>query len=128
MGNADDLVGRSRRKPQREGGSAPDPAPHRDRAAMLGADVLDDRQSEPGPAGRARTGRVDAVEPFEDAVLILWRDAAALIGHRDLEVALGTPRAHNDPRVLVAVGDRVADEVAYGGHEQVPVAQCEACL
>ena len=49
-------------------------------AAVVGRDVLDDGQPEPGAAGGARSGRVDPVEALEDPVQVRLGDADALIG------------------------------------------------
>src|SRR5690348_30887 len=81
------VAGRARlRQPQGEGGALSFGAPHRDLPAVRGGHVLDDRQTQPGAAGGTGAGRVDAVEALEDALLVLVRDADALVGHGDLDV------------------------------------------
>jgi hypothetical protein len=82
-----------------------------------GGDVLDDREPEPGTAGGSVPGRVDAVEPLEDPVQLVVRDADALVHDGDLDhvpVRLGR---HQHRRVVARVGDRVGHEVGHGrGH------------
>ena len=53
---------------------------HGDLAAVVGGDVADDGQAEPGAAGVAAAGPVDPVEALEDAVEVAGRDADALVG------------------------------------------------
>ena len=60
-------------------------APHGDLAAVVADGVLDDREAETGAAGRARPGRIDAVEALEDPLLLLLGDPDALVGHGDLD-------------------------------------------
>jgi hypothetical protein len=70
--------------------------------------VLDDRQSEPGPAGRSATGRIDPVETVEDAGEVLGGDTDAVVDnfqHRRLRIF--EPDIHRD----LAAGWRVADAV-----------------
>ncbi|BFO22624.1 hypothetical protein SHKM778_90120 [Streptomyces sp. KM77-8] len=73
------------RQPQGEGGALVLGAPHRDLPAVRGGHVFHDREAEPRTAGGAGAGRVDAVEALEDALLVLLRDADALVGHRYLD-------------------------------------------
>ena len=83
-------------QPQGERRAGPSLAPHGDLAAVVGGDVLDDRQAEPGAAGGAGTGRVDAVEALEDALQVLVGDADALVGDarsRRVAAAGRTPHA-----------------------------------
>src|SRR5690606_28059769 len=63
------------RDAQREGRAAPRLGPHRDLAAVVGRDVLDDAQPQARAPGVARARRVHAVEPLEDARLLVRRDA-----------------------------------------------------
>jgi two-component system phosphate regulon sensor histidine kinase PhoR len=46
-------------------------------------DVLDDRETQPGPAGGARTPGIDAVEPFGQSRQVFARNAGTLIGDAD---------------------------------------------
>ena len=46
-------------------------------------DVAHDREPEPGPAGLAASGAVDAVEALEDPLEIARRDPDAVVAHRD---------------------------------------------
>ena len=57
--------------------SGPHVARHVDLAAVDQANVLDDRESEPGAAETSRTRLVDPVEAFEDALLFLGVDSDA---------------------------------------------------
>ena len=63
----------------------PGSAPDRDLAAVVGADVLDDRRARARCRRWRGAGLVDAVEPLEDALLVGRRDADALVGDRDLD-------------------------------------------
>ena len=92
-------------------------------AAVVRRDVLDDRQAEAGAARVARARGVHPVEPLEHALLLGRRDADALVDHRDLdEVAV---RAHPDADVrrLARVRDRVVQQVAHRGDQQVVLAE-----
>src|ERR1035437_6732406 len=60
-------------------------APDRDLSAGVGADVLDDGQSQSGATGGSRTGGVDAVEALEDPRLFALGDALTLVGNCDLD-------------------------------------------
>ena len=46
---------------------------------MVAHHVANDRQAEAGPAGVTTPAAVDPVEPFEHALLVAGRDAAAVI-------------------------------------------------
>src|SRR5690606_31077592 len=59
--------------------------PHGDLAAVVGGDVLDDAQAEPGATRVARARRVDAVAALEQARPRLGRDADALVDDGDLD-------------------------------------------
>ena len=110
-------------QPHGEGGAAALLAPHGDVAAVVGADVLDDREAEAGAAGGPRARRVDAVEPLEDAGLLGVRDALALVADVDLDQVVDAPDADRDAGPAAGVGDRVADQVADGRGEQLGVAE-----
>ena len=85
----------------------------------LAATCLTIARPSPVPPVAPRPGGVDAVEPFEDALLVGHGDALALVGDRQLDdVAVDRSHGHRDARVGLGVGDRVAHEVADGGHEQ----------
>src|SRR5205085_9497304 len=60
-----------------------------DRAPVVGGNVTDDRQAQPGAAGLPAAGPVDAVEALEDPFEVTGGDADALVGH-----------AHHDPLAL----------------------------
>lgn len=88
--------------------------------------MLDDRETEAGATCGTGAGRVDAVEALEDALLVLVRDADALVGHGDLDVvparcgepACGDADAGSGGRVV----DGVLDEVAERRGQLAPVA------
>jgi hypothetical protein len=50
-------------------------------------DVLDDGQAQTGASRGPRPRRVDAVEALEDALLVLRRDAEALVRDGDIDEA-----------------------------------------
>ncbi len=56
----------------------------RDLATMLLDDPARNRQSQSRSSGIATTGRVGAIEPFEDVWQILWRNADSCIADGDL--------------------------------------------
>ncbi len=76
----------------------------------------------PDPPGVAGPGRVAAVEPLEDAILLVIRNPDALVGDRDLDDAVGVAHADADARVVGRVLDGVRDQVVQGHHEQRLVA------
>src|SRR5690606_1634002 len=57
---------------------------HDDLAVVVRGDVANDRQAEPGAAGRSAAGSVDPVEALEDAVEVALRDAHPLVADGDL--------------------------------------------
>ncbi len=67
---------------------------------MVADDVLDDGQTEPGAAQRARARRVDAVEALGQPRQMLARDALPVVPDRDRHApaALARPRAGQEPR------------------------------
>ena len=60
-----------------------DPSPSRDSTStsplVVGGNVTDDRQPEPGPAGLAAPALVDPVEALEDAVEVACRNADPVV-------------------------------------------------
>ena len=82
---------RSLRKSNGEGRALTGLAPHVHLAAMDGGDVLDDAEAEARTAIPATTGIVDAVEPLEDALLVLGADADAVVADADLDEGLSPP-------------------------------------
>lgn len=82
------------RQSQRERGALSLCAPHRDLPAVRGGHVFDDRQPETRAAGGTGAGGVDSVEALEDTLLVLVRDADALVGHGDLDQF---PAVHGHP-------------------------------
>src|SRR4029450_8566062 len=98
-------------------------------AAVVGGDVLDDRQAESGAAGRSRASRVDPVEPLEDSLLVSDGDAVSLVGYCQLDaVTVDRADGDDDRRAGVRVGDGVADEVADRCDEKLVVAPDVAVL
>ena len=87
-------------------------------AAVVGQHVLDDREPEPGPAGRPGAGRVDAEEPLEHARLVLRGDADAAVRHRDLDGVADAAARHRHRRLPRRVRDGVLHQVAQGGDQQ----------
>ena len=73
--------------------------------------MLDDRQPEPGAAGRPRPRRVGPVEALEDALEVPLRDADALVADGDLHLAVAAAGADRHPGADRAVGHRVVDQV-----------------
>ena len=91
---------------------------------MVGRDVLDDRQPEPGAAGGAGARGVDPVEALEYALHVALGDSDALVGDRFLQPArLPRPDADHDPGALGGVGDGVVDEVGHRGDKLRFIAQ-----
>ena len=97
------------------------PDPHL--AAVGGGDVLDDREAEAGAAGGAVPRRVDAVEPLEDAVELVRRDADALVGDADVDGGVVAGRGDHDRGALGRVGDGVGDQVAHRHGDLLAVAE-----
>src|SRR5262249_35738371 len=110
-------VRRLGRQPQGEGRSDADRGVDVDAAAVVDRDVLDDGEAEPGATGVPRAGLVGAVEPFEDAVEVLGRDADALVADRDIDHVGGGADLDDDGRLAGRVRDRVLDEIRHGGDE-----------
>ena len=97
------------------------PDPHV--AAVVLHRVLDDAEPEPGAAGVAAAGVIDAEEALEHAVALVFGDADALIGDGDLDNPVGVGHADADPRAVGRVLDRVRDQVVNGGDEQLLVTE-----
>ncbi len=74
-----------RGNPQGEGGAGPGLAPELDITAMVGSDVLDDRQAQPSAAGGSAARLVDAEEPLENPFLVLGGYAQAAVSDGDLD-------------------------------------------
>src|SRR5690606_3876173 len=106
---------------QSEGRTGAFLAPHGHLAGVRGGHMLDDGQAQAGAAGRARTGRVDPEETLEDPLQRLLRYADALIADADLDALPRGAGADHHAGVLRAVDDRVVDEVAQRGHQQLLV-------
>ena len=85
--------------------------------------MLDDREAEAGAAGGAVPGGVDAVEPLEDPVELLGRDADAAVGDADVDGRLAGARRDDHGGPLGGVGDRVRDQVADGDGDLLAVAE-----
>src|SRR5579864_4553508 len=86
--------------------------------------VLHDGEPEPSAAGSPRTGRVDAVEAFEDPLQVTFGYADALVRYADLDAAVTRLLyAHHDPCAFRAVHDGVLEQVPDRGHQQVFLAE-----
>ena len=96
-------------------------------AAVVRGDVADDRQPEPGAAGRRGCGPVDAVEALEDAVEVAGpgcRCRGRRPSARPTSPSTRTRTCTDDAGV--AVLDGVLDEVAERRHELTAVAERRA--
>src|SRR4029077_12378255 len=89
----------------------------RDLAAVVAADVLDDREAEPGATGRARPRGVGAIEALEDPCLVTAVYADAFICDSDLDRVGTTVYADRHARAGRAVGNGVLEQVAESGDE-----------
>src|SRR4051794_31042493 len=90
------LVGR---QPQGERRPNSGLGPDRALAAMVLADMLDDREPQSRTAGDPRARLVYAVEALENAIEVVHRNADALILDRDLDDRIGELCADGNPRV-----------------------------
>src|SRR5690606_27197049 len=91
-------------------------------AVVVGGDVADDGEPEPGAAGLPAAGPVDPVEALEDALEVAGGDAGAVVAHGDLDRSAGEPRRDLDRRAGVAVLRGVVQQVVEGRHELAAVA------
>ncbi len=66
---------------------------------------------EPEPGARLRRGAADAAELLEDQLLVLERDAAAVVDDLDGRLPVDRVRAHLDRRPRRRVLDGVVDQV-----------------
>ena len=84
-----------------------------DVAAVRLGDVADDREPEPGAAGAAAAGLVDAVEALEDPLEVARRDPDAVVADLDRRPSRRRPRALHRDRLpgseyLTALSSRFA--------------------
>src|SRR5215469_17740545 len=87
---------------------------------MRGHHVLHDGEPETSATGGPRTGWVYTVKTFEDPFKVPLRDPNALVGDAELNATVTWPlHADDDLGALRAVDDRVLQQVAQGGHQQV---------
>src|SRR5690606_21415682 len=93
-----------------------------DRPAVRLDNQLGDGQPQPG-AGDRSVGRFDAVELVENARLLLWPDAHALIRHADLHAAIYPSHGYRYRAAIRRVFDRVGDEVAHDLRQPERVAE-----
>ena len=75
-------------------------------------DVLDDGKAEASAADLARAGLFDPEESLRQAVLKLARDALAVVGERDGDMARVGPCAYPYMAALSAVFDGVLEQIA----------------
>src|SRR6185295_17959120 len=95
---------------EEERGALPDLAFHPDLAVVRLHDVFDDGESKPGAALLARARLVHAIEPFEDALGRIGRDARPVVANRNLNgLFIGGTRANPDLAFRPSVFDGVID-------------------
>ena len=75
------------------------------------SDALDDRQAESRAAKFPRACLVYAIEPFEDAFLVGFREADAGIGHSQLRLQTELGNAHGDAASRRCVLDGVVSKI-----------------
>jgi len=83
---------------QSESASPPELAFHGNPASMGFHDVFHNRKTEPGPTQLSAPGLVHTVEALKEALLMLLRDAAALIANSDQDLLFF--RIHFNPDTL----------------------------
>src|SRR5699024_3575748 len=89
-----------------DGGAHPGLAVQMDAGAVDAGDLLDDGKAEAGAAGGLAAALVHPVEPLKDAALRLFRDADAVVLHREIGAALpGAARLQQDPAAGAVVAD-----------------------
>ena len=83
--------------------------------------MLDDRQAQTSPAHFPRTGLVDSVKPFEDALMIFGGDSTAGILHQnDNLVGLRVPTERDLP-LTGRIFQRVVDEIDENGPQALGI-------
>ena len=81
--------------------------------------VLDDGESQAGPADLTAAPLIDAVEAFEDAVHVLFRDADAIVRETEVvEFRIFLVATHREMDAFARIRDRVVVEVAEDRVEQ----------
>jgi hypothetical protein len=85
-------------------------------------DVLDDAEPQTRAAGVPAAGRVDPEEALEHPAELLLRNPHALVGHGDLDDAVGVAHPDADVGPRGRVLDGVGDEVVQGRREELLVA------
>jgi hypothetical protein len=85
-------------------------AAHPDRAAIQLDQRLGDRQPQPRAAQFASQGIIGAVEAPEQRLLLLGRDADAVVADIDLDVAFDLAGVNGDGAAGVAELDRVGEQ------------------
>src|SRR5215207_7878533 len=80
-------------------------------------EMLHDREAEPGAAVLPRASRIDPIEAFEEARQMLARDARSVVRDPDEDLAVHVLRLDPNDARLLAVLDRVVDEVQHGALE-----------
>ena len=89
---------------------------------MVARDVTDDGEPEPGTTRAAIPRPVHPVEPLEDAIEVLRRDADPMIGHHDVDPGVLDLCRDIDLRSRIAVLHAVVDQVHHRRHQLVTVA------
>ena len=90
-----------------------------DAPRMLLHDGPADGQAQPAAALLARIGRIHLLEPAENGLQLVGRDAAALVDHRERDARRAGPHHHRNRRIRRRELDRVRQQV--GHHLQQPV-------
>ncbi len=96
-------------------------------SAFVGlGDGVADRQAQAGGAGLAGAGRVDSIEPLEDARQVFGRDPDAGVLDEQLGLALVVLQADADEPPRGSVFDGVVDQIEQQPAELVAVAADDA--
>ena len=80
-------------------------------AAVSLDDRADDRQANAGSPAGTRSGGVDAIEAFKDAVEVLESDAFAGVGDGDVDESIAGVRGDADAAACRGVAQRVGEQV-----------------
>src|SRR5262245_46037188 len=104
-------ISRLQGEPDRERAPAPRLALDRHSAAMRLHDVMHDRKPEPAPLDVVDQAAPHAVEPLENAPLLVLRDPHAVVGDGDREVSPLGPDLDRDALVVPRVLERVVEEI-----------------
>src|SRR5262245_44040846 len=84
-------------------------------------DVFDDGQTEPAAFRVVNQPRADAVELLEDPLMLRLRNADALIGDLDGDIAAAPADTHFNSLRLVRIPNRIIDQVENGLRQRFTV-------